>query len=673
MAKQNFIAGGFIGKLGDTIGQRWLNKKVIKAYAKPFNPRTEAQQENRRKFGKAVGLSQRAIAFNRGSNIWYQENLIEFAYRIKIAKNRIDQGLDDWLATPLYPDGMTPEVSLINCECILGQNGKWTITSPTLTEQTESRQLYVMIQTQDQITGKTIDQYKKCITTPGSNILVEFDFTERYLPIENQMLIGITCDDNEHENKFWYIPPQPIMISGGLVINDFEMDFGIDTWTIQSRNLYTQLEGEYAAHIKIPVYNFATEQSQFLEMDTTANAQGFKFQNGQSYSNYAYRPGEPIQITTTKATEEQANIFTPSFNTPEEKQTFTSCPGICTLNYAEFDNPSMAFYFDKKWIQGINWDITATGFKTYNKNKQEVGRLPGSSFVTGIKTPENITQVIFQWEDGGFHFILNAEGISFIIQNKYRKCDMSGNIPFCPPNCYVPESEYGFKKQKTYGTYIDCTVLPYMYEGLNELTPAYYDLINLLGEQATYPAGETIIKTYDTEGNPLFAIPFCNSGANPISVFVAKGTNRWTICFMSNIKCTTALADTKDIHDLWVEPGYPAIWFQNYYDTQTMTMQMKVNMISTIQGRYYVKAYVYLMKDNLEPFFEGDVRTDKAPSLSWIENGDFSPHWESQYMNQWWKVYVLEVYVIAETPTGGKQLRMEIDKQNERILENVTE
>ena len=50
MAIQNFLSGGYYGKLGETVGQRWKNKRTIRSYVIPRNPRTEKQQAKRVRF-----------------------------------------------------------------------------------------------------------------------------------------------------------------------------------------------------------------------------------------------------------------------------------------------------------------------------------------------------------------------------------------------------------------------------------------------------------------------------------------------------------------------------------------------------------------------------------------------------------------------------------------------
>ena len=54
MAKQNFLAGGFYGKLGAMVGQRWKNKRTIRTYVIPHNPNTPEQRKNRNGFAGAV-------------------------------------------------------------------------------------------------------------------------------------------------------------------------------------------------------------------------------------------------------------------------------------------------------------------------------------------------------------------------------------------------------------------------------------------------------------------------------------------------------------------------------------------------------------------------------------------------------------------------------------------
>jgi hypothetical protein len=114
MATQDFLSGGFYGKLGDVVGQRWHNKRYIRSYVKGTNPNTPAQQSNRGMFGKATKLAQLAFNINKGDNSWETTAKGEFSLRVGTAMNRLKAGMSDTDALPLYPDGYSPSHTLSN-------------------------------------------------------------------------------------------------------------------------------------------------------------------------------------------------------------------------------------------------------------------------------------------------------------------------------------------------------------------------------------------------------------------------------------------------------------------------------------------------------------------------------------------------------------------------------
>lgn len=114
MAIQNFLSGGYYGKLGQTIGQRWKNKRTIKAYAVPTNPRTEKQQANRGRFAYGVKLAQLAQAATYRSLLFSSESNTEWALRMSVAKNATDSGITGLNAVPLCPTGFVPKYLITN-------------------------------------------------------------------------------------------------------------------------------------------------------------------------------------------------------------------------------------------------------------------------------------------------------------------------------------------------------------------------------------------------------------------------------------------------------------------------------------------------------------------------------------------------------------------------------
>lgn len=104
MAIQNFISGGYYGKLGETVGQRWKNKRTIRKYVVPKNPRTEKQQANRGQFGSAVPWAHIGMDMNFRNKVWDSSNTIEWNQRMSVVLNRIKQGKQGMELIPLTPE-----------------------------------------------------------------------------------------------------------------------------------------------------------------------------------------------------------------------------------------------------------------------------------------------------------------------------------------------------------------------------------------------------------------------------------------------------------------------------------------------------------------------------------------------------------------------------------------
>lgn len=70
MAKQDFVSGGFYGKLGALVGQRWGNRRTIRTYVVPTDPKTEKQLAWRKKFGQGIAACHVANAMDWNSPIF---------------------------------------------------------------------------------------------------------------------------------------------------------------------------------------------------------------------------------------------------------------------------------------------------------------------------------------------------------------------------------------------------------------------------------------------------------------------------------------------------------------------------------------------------------------------------------------------------------------------------
>lgn len=134
MAKQNFLAGGFYGKLGAMVGQRWKNKRTIRTYVIPKNPNTPEQKRNRNNFAGAVQFAQMGMQMNYYCNLFENPNFTKWNYRMSVARNLKFAGMTDLNLIPLYPTDFTPPTTItkIKVNSVRGNN-HITFSVPELT------------------------------------------------------------------------------------------------------------------------------------------------------------------------------------------------------------------------------------------------------------------------------------------------------------------------------------------------------------------------------------------------------------------------------------------------------------------------------------------------------------------------------------------------------------
>src|SRR5574344_812190 len=108
MAIQNFLSGGYYGKLGATVGQRWKNKRTIRIYVIQANTRTEKQQESRGSLSGAVTYAQMGMQMNYYATCCENPNCTKWKYRMKTARQLKERGLIGLELIPLYPIDFVP-------------------------------------------------------------------------------------------------------------------------------------------------------------------------------------------------------------------------------------------------------------------------------------------------------------------------------------------------------------------------------------------------------------------------------------------------------------------------------------------------------------------------------------------------------------------------------------
>ena len=103
MGKQNFIQGGFKGKVGNVIGAGWKDILTIRSYTKPANPKTERQKTVRNAFALKVKASQLANQCNYGSSLFSSTSNTSWGLRMAAASSFYAENKNIIQFVPLIP------------------------------------------------------------------------------------------------------------------------------------------------------------------------------------------------------------------------------------------------------------------------------------------------------------------------------------------------------------------------------------------------------------------------------------------------------------------------------------------------------------------------------------------------------------------------------------------
>lgn len=220
MAIQKFLQGGYVGKLGATIGQRWKNMRIVRSYVIPHNPKTEKQQANRGNFAEAVRVTHTAMAYNYGAPCWIREGNTEYAERVGQAKLAIDRGVAPALALPLFPTGYSLFMTVADCSISTGDGGMWEVRSGTISTLSVTRKLTVSIRVYDTIDQTELDMLYQVETTPGSDLIVRVPQSGRYIVQENALFVGASYDDADNEEKSILISQQTLTPPQSIELDD---------------------------------------------------------------------------------------------------------------------------------------------------------------------------------------------------------------------------------------------------------------------------------------------------------------------------------------------------------------------------------------------------------------------------------------------------------------------
>lgn len=203
MGFQNFIDGGFIGKVGNVVGQRWKDKRMIRTYVKGTQPNTPAQLESRQLFRIANQLAQQAMNINGHTGIWDTSQKPEYAQRVGLAYKRLRAGIPPEQALPLYPEGYVPPQDLQILSVALNENQK-TVTI-TLTDFASQNPASCKLDLQSPLLLEGLN-YKTLQVTPtisGNTIIIN---TENLPDVMNYFKLGLVA------MKFSFFSSQGVLL-----------------------------------------------------------------------------------------------------------------------------------------------------------------------------------------------------------------------------------------------------------------------------------------------------------------------------------------------------------------------------------------------------------------------------------------------------------------------------
>lgn len=190
MGFQNFVDGGFIGKVGNVVGQRWKDKRMIRTYVKGTQPNTPAQLASRELFRIANKLAQQAMNINGHTGIWDTSQKPEYAQRVGLAYKRLRAGIPPEQAIPLYPEGYNPPQDLAITSIAINPAGNTVTIQLTDFPTSAPVSCKLDINSPLLLKGQTYQTLQVTPTIQGRNIVID---TTALPDVINYFRLGIVA------------------------------------------------------------------------------------------------------------------------------------------------------------------------------------------------------------------------------------------------------------------------------------------------------------------------------------------------------------------------------------------------------------------------------------------------------------------------------------------------
>lgn len=266
MAKQNFIAGGYYGKLGETVGQRWKNIRTIRVYVIPHDPKTPAQMACRGVFSQGVPYAQQGMRINKGAPCWNYENKTEWQARMGTAVDRLRSGVTGDAVIPIFPDGYTPDTTLTGMSFTSLGGGLFAFRCSSTPVLAEEREAMVCIECTQGGSTETVDVFAMVMLQAEGDNIFTVDLGG-YSPKDGGRIYGVTVDDVQHSSKMVYIAIQAM--SRDIIVTVSDIAFMM--WGTNVVQAVSELVGgltqSHTIPMQIKAFNPFTQSYQNVNAD----------------------------------------------------------------------------------------------------------------------------------------------------------------------------------------------------------------------------------------------------------------------------------------------------------------------------------------------------------------------------------------------------------------------
>lgn len=312
MATQDFVSGGFYGKVGQLVGQRWKNKRTIRSYVIPHNPRTEKQQTNRMKFAKATALAQEAMRFNKGSPVWDSDRMTEFMWRVSTARRAVDLNYEWWESLPLFPSGYHPSIVIDDVKDESPDSAHLVLTSSKVSQWTNQRNLYFCVAGWNTTAMDWEVAYYIKETVIGDGTILNADSPFTSIEPGTLRIIGVSCDDREKEMALVSIPPQTVEQGDTITIDDLEPSYISETELAFSSVKAGSLSAAYTLNVTLVGRNALDDTEQTIAETVTSVVGGAYWFKVEIPWNFSLAKGGRVSAVVGSVPSGAQKIVVPS-------------------------------------------------------------------------------------------------------------------------------------------------------------------------------------------------------------------------------------------------------------------------------------------------------------------------------------------------------------------------